>query len=189
MNMQAGDRRIFARRLTICVITSWVLTVVSLTFADHDSGALLCVGIAAVSALALFVFGVTRKGQRRLATVLVTVVQIFAAWLLMSNYSLVRDHVRWRFLSGGYKAKVLAQPLSKGLQHVEWDSWGFAGIADTTVFLVFDSTGSLEGAAGAPAPVKAPGLPCAVVGVRRLSRQWYAVLFYSDTYWGQDACK
>jgi hypothetical protein len=38
-------------------------------------------------------------------------------------------------------------------------------------------------------PVKARALPCEVVRVRRLDRQWYAVLFYTDTYWGQGACK
>ena len=61
--------------------------------------------------------------------------------------------------------------------------------ADTTVFLVFDPTDSLAGAAEAPPPIKPGALPCEVVRIRRLDRQWYAVLFYTDTYWGQGACK
>ena len=101
---------------------------------------------------------------------------------------MVRDHVRWLLLSGSYKAQVLAQPPSKELKHAEWDGWGFAG-ADTTVFLVFDPTDSLAGATKAPPPIKSEALPCEVVRIRRLARQWYAVLFYTDTYWGQGACK
>jgi hypothetical protein len=109
--------------------------------------------------------------------------------LLLSNYSLVRDHARWFFLSGGYKAKVLAQAPNEQFKHVEWDGWGFAGAGDTTVYLVFDPTDSLAGASAALPPVRAAGLPCEFVRVRRLDRQWYAVLFYTDTYWGLGACK
>jgi hypothetical protein len=119
---------------------------------------------------------------------LVVMTYVFAAMLLKSNYSLVRDHVRWLFLSGGYKARVLAQPPGEEPKHAEWDGWGFAG-ANTTVFLAFDPTDSLAGAAEAPPPIKSGALPCEVVRIRRLDRQWYAVLFYTDTYWGQGACK
>ena len=91
-------------------------------------------------------------------------------------------------LSGGYKARVLAQPSGEELKHAEWDGWGFAG-ADTTVFLVFDPTDSLAEELGAQPPVKARGLPCEVVRVRRLDSQWYAVLFYTETYWGQGDCR
>jgi hypothetical protein len=185
---QTADSHMFARRMAICVAASLVFIVLSLTFASSDLGAVLCFGIALVSALLLFVFGVTRKGRQRLAALLVVMTYIFVVMLLKSNYSLVRDHVRWLFLSGGYKAQVLAQPPSEELKHTEWDGWGFAG-ADTTVFLVFDPADSLAGATEAPPPIKSQALPCEVVRIRRLDRQWYAVLFYTDTYWGQGACK
>ena len=83
---------------------------------------------------------------------------------------------------------VLAQPPSDELKHAEWDGWGFAG-ADTTAFIVFDPTDSLAGVTEALPPIKARTLPCDVVRVRRLDRHWYAVLFYTDTYWGQGNCK
>jgi hypothetical protein len=185
---QTDDSHMFARRMGICVAASLVLIVLSLTFASSDLGAVLCFGIALVSALLLFVFGFTRKGRQRLAALLVVMTYVFAAMLLKTNYSLVRDHVRWLFLSGEYKAQVLAQPPSKQLRYAEWDGWGFAG-ADTTVFLVFDPTDSLAEAAEALPPIKSRALPCEVVRVRRLDRQWYAVLFYTDTYWGQGDCK
>lgn len=185
---QTTDYHMFARRMVNCVVASLVLIVLSLAFASSDLGAVLCFGIALVSVLALLVVGVVKKGRQRLAALFVVMAYVFAAMLLMSSYSSVRDHVRWFFLSGGYKAKVLAQPPSEELKHAEWDGWGFAG-ADTTVFLVSDPTDSLAGATEALPPVKARGLPCEVVRVRRLDRRWYAVLFYTDTYWGQGACK
>jgi hypothetical protein len=178
----------FARRIAICFATSSILIVLTLVLADSDLAAVLCFGIALVSALALFVFGVFHKGRQRSVVLLVVMAYVFAAMLLKSNYSLVRDHVRWLLVSSSYKTKVLAQPPSEKLKHVEWDGWGFAG-ADTTVFLVFDPADSLAGATEALPPVKAPGLPCEVVRVRRLGRQWYSVLFYTNTYWGQDACR
>jgi hypothetical protein len=149
----------------------------------------LCFGIALVSALLLFVFGLAKKGRQRFAALLVVTAYIFVAMLLKSNYSLARDHVRWFFLSDDYKAQVLAQPPSEELKHAEWDGWGFAGVGETSVFLVFDPTDSLAGAAEALPPIKARALPCEVFRVRRLDRQWYAVLFYTDTYWGQGDCK
>lgn len=182
------DSHMFARRMAICVATSLAFIVLSLTFASSDLGTVLCFGIALVSTLLLFAFGIAKKGRQRLAALLVVMTYVFAAMLLKSNYSLARDHVRWLFLSGGYKTQVLAQPRSAELKHVEWDGWGFAG-SDTTVFLVFDPRDSLAGAVEASSPIRSPALPCEVARIRRLDRQWYAVLFYTDTYWGQGACK
>jgi len=179
----------FFRRIAICVVASLSLIVLSLVFAGSDLGAVLCFGVALVSALSLFIFGVTKKGRQRVTAFLVLVVYLWVPVLLLSNYSLVRDHARWFFLSGDYKAKVLGQAPNEQLKHVEWDAWGFAGVGDTTEFLVFDPADSLADTTEALAPVKARGLPCEVVRVRRLDRQWYAVLFYTDTYWGQGACK
>jgi hypothetical protein len=187
---QTADSHMFARRMAICAVVSLVLIVLSLTFAASDLGAVLGFGIALVSALALLTHCVANKDRQRFTALFVLMAYVFAAILPMWNHSFVRDHVRWTLLSGGYKAKVLAQPRSGELKHAEWDHLGgFAGIGNTAVYLVFDPTDSLAGAADALSPIKARGLPCEVVRVRRLSRQWYAVLFYSDTYWGQDACK
>ena len=183
------DQSIFIRRLAICVIGSVILIVLSVVFEHFDLGALLCFGIGLISALLLFAFGIAKKGRQRFIAFLVVVVYVFVPILLLSNYSLVRDHVRWLLLSESYKAKVLAQPSNEQLKHAEWDVWGFPASGDTTVFLVFDPTDSLARESEALPPVNARGLPCEVVRVRRLDRQWYAVLFYTDTYWGQGECK
>jgi hypothetical protein len=137
----------------------------------------------------LFIFANRKTRRQRLIALFVVVVYAFVPILLLSNYSFVRDHARWLLLSGSYKAKVLAQPSNEQLKHAEWDGWGFAGVANTMTFLVFDPTDSLADASGLLPPVKARRLPCDVWRVRRLEGQWYAVLFYSDTYWGQGGCK
>jgi hypothetical protein len=174
--------------MSICIVASLVLIVLSLAFAGSDIGAVLCAGIALGSALALLAFCAIKKGRQRLTALFIVVAYVSAAILLMWNYSFVRDHVRWLLFSGSYKARVLAQPPSEEIKHAEWDGWGFAG-SDTTVFLVSDPTDSLASATEALPPVRARGLPCEVVRVRRVERHWYVVLFYTDTYWGQGACK
>ena len=93
--MMAGAPSL-GRRMTVCVVATLVLIVLSLTFADHDTGAVLCFGITFISALALFVFGVTQKGQRRLAVLLVVMAYVLGALLLMWNYSLTRDYATAR---------------------------------------------------------------------------------------------
>jgi hypothetical protein len=72
-------------------------------------------------------------------------------------------------------------PVNGELRHVEWEATGFAGVANSTTYLVFDPTDSLS--------VQHPsggfgGIPCRVALVRRLERQWYSVLFYTDEVWG-----
>lgn len=172
------------------VAVSLLLIALSVAFLGFDSSELLCLGIGIVCALLLVVRAVARRGKPRVMALLTLAAWSLFTMLLLTHYLPVRDHVRWFFLSRSFKARVLAQPVStKGnLQHVEWDGWGFAGIADTTVFVVFDPDGLLKGAAGAPSPVRASGLPCDVVSVRRLEDHWYAVLFYTETYWGWKKC-
>ncbi len=172
-----------------CIVASLLLTALSLAFAEFDLGAVLCVGIALVSTPSLVIRSVVERGRQRSFTLTALAVYLFASLPLLTHYSLVRDHVRWFFLSGGYKARVLVQPAAANEQfkHVEWDAWGF--LDETTAFLVFDPTNALGGALGANPPVKARGLPCDVFRVRRLDSHWYAVLFYTDTYWGQGDCR
>jgi hypothetical protein len=102
----------------------------------------------------------------------------------------LHETARWLALSHDYKSEVLAQPTSaKGeLRHIEWDASGFSGVANNTVFLVFDPADTLSMAAKNHQPGKFNGIPCEVRLVRRLESHWYAVLFYSDEYWGQGEC-
>jgi hypothetical protein len=101
------------------------------------------------------------------------------------NFYPVRSAARWFAWSHHYKAKVLAKPTVNGeLQHIEWDGWGWAA-QDTTVYLVFDPTDSLSAAARNRRPGKFDGIPCEVPAIDRMERNWYAVRFYTDEWWGR----
>jgi hypothetical protein len=109
------------------------------------------------------------------------------AWVLVVSsfvyHRQIRTTVRWAMWSGQYK-NTLARRSSLGgeLKHMEWDGWGWAGM-DTTVYLVFDPTDSLSMSNTSYQPRKSSGLPCAVAGVTRLERDWYAVTFYTGREW------
>ena len=106
---------------------------------------------------------------------------------LQAKHHLVRSSVRWLLWSERYKAEVLAQraPANGEFRHMEWEATGFAGIANNTVYLVFDPTDSLFSASRSHTPGRYTGIPCEVVLVRRLENHWYSVLFYTDEMWGR----
>src|ERR1700759_3847879 len=117
----------FARSLAV----SLLLTTLPLLLGNSGLAALLCFGIAIVTALVLIVRTVTQwRKQRTLSLLTLAAYSLFAA-LLPTNYALVRDHVRWLCLSSIYKNRVFAQPVPANgqLRHTEWDGWGFAGEA------------------------------------------------------------
>ena len=108
-------------------------------------------------------------------------IAVAIAW----NVYTIRTATRWFVWSHRYKAEVLAQPNATGeLKHIEWDGWGWAG-QDTTVYLVFDPTDSLSTASRNHRPGKFNGIPCEVPVVDRMEKNWYAVQFYTDEWWGR----
>lgn len=132
------------------------------------------------------------EGRRRhwkssLATFLIIwIIPLFLFFHERNHPFEFRSVVRWIVYSNQYKREVLAQPVSdpNGFRHIEWDGTGFAGIANNTEFLVFDPQDSLSIAAQSEEPIKVAGIPCEVRQMLRLERNWYAVLFYTDQYWG-----
>jgi len=102
----------------------------------------------------------------------------------------LRETVRWMVYSGKYKTEVLSQPPygKTELRYIEWDGSGFAGVANDTMYLVFDPQDALSVAAQRRPPIKISGVPCEVRSVRRLESHWYAVFFYTDKLWGQGDC-
>jgi hypothetical protein len=107
---------------------------------------------------------------------------LFAAAYLISFT--VRTPVRWALFRGGYKAQVqsLAEPPNGELKHLDWDGWGMIG-QDTEVYLVFDPTNSLAHLASSHQSGKVAGIPCEFWEARRLERNWYAVVLYTDQDW------
>jgi hypothetical protein len=109
------------------------------------------------------------------------VIAVAVAW----NFRAVRSAAKWLARSKQYKVEVLAQPsVREELKHFQWDGWGWAGL-DTTVYLVFDPIDLLSSAALKHRPGKFNGVPCEVPAVDRMEKNWYAVRFYTNEWWGR----
>jgi hypothetical protein len=155
----------------------------------------ILITISLVSIVCLILSSV-RDGHRQVLPVLAMLIAIWAIPASLFFYERnhpfeLHDIVRWMVHSRQYKSEVLAQPTSgkAELKHIEWDASGFAGIANDTVFLVFDPDDTLSMAAESRQPGKIHGIACEIRSVRRLESHWYAVLFYTDEHWGQEECK
>jgi hypothetical protein len=118
--------------------------------------------------LLLILSAAIRKRLRRcLSMLLMLVVFLVASGVLLKNNNSIRASLRWLLWSKRFKAEVLAQPapVNGELRHIEWEATGFAGVANNTVYVVFDPTDSLL---AANSPGKFSGIPCKVRLVRRL---------------------
>ncbi len=143
-----------------------------------------------VSAMLLITSAFPKK-KRQILAMLLTLVIFWAtstAFVLYDhrNRQPTRSFVRWLIWSRSYKAEVLAQPTPTNgdFKHMVWDASGFAGIANTDVYLVFDPTDSLTAPAKDHRIGKFNGIPCTVPLIRRLESHWYTVTFYTDENWG-----
>ena len=65
---------------------------------------------------------------------------------------------------------------------LEWDGWGFAG-SDTKVYLVHDPEDRIRHMRRTKNGVRVEGLPCEIWKVRRLEKQWYSVVFFTNENW------
>jgi hypothetical protein len=97
----------------------------------------------------------------------------------------LHETVKWLASSREYEKQVLEQPTPANgdFKHIEWDGSGFAGVANNTAYLVFDPHDSLSATAKNHQPIKLGGRSCDVRDIRRLEKDWYAVLFYTDQTW------
>jgi hypothetical protein len=121
---------------------------------------------------------------RRLSILSLMAVSLGFVLLVALNEPL-KSSSKWLLLSQRYKDKIsaLPSPADGLLKHIEWDSWGFPGAGNTVMYLVFDPANALEIASETKKPGMYPGLPCEVFQVKQMERNWYTVLFYTDTDW------
>jgi hypothetical protein len=133
--------------------------------------------------IVMTVAAIQKQPRQTVSILLATLAFVAIATALDKGGDSLRSSLRWLLWSRNFKAEVLAQPsLRNGeLRHMEWDATGFAGVANSTLYLVFDPSDAL---ATVTPPVKAAGIPCEVPLVRRLEGHWYAVRFYTDEEWG-----
>jgi hypothetical protein len=97
------------------------------------------------------------------------------------------SRIKWLLHASAYKTKMMSEPIGQdhSLRHLEWDGWGFPGAVDTVLYLVLDPKDQLQDASNAGRPGKYPGIPCEVVRVRRLEKNWYTVRFYTEQDWNK----
>ena len=130
--------------------------------------------------LILVVIAAILRQRRQIMSLMVAMAAFVAvAAVLDKGGESLRSYLRWFLWSRSFKAEVLAQPSPRAgeLRHMEWEATGFASVAYTTSYLVFDPSDALE---KVTRPGKVAGIPCEVPGVRRLEKHWYAVQFYTD---------
>jgi len=141
-----------------------------------------------LTCIVLLVTAAIHKKPRQCLSMLLTLVAFLGvSWALVRNEGSIRPSARWLLWSNRFKAEVLAQPARANgeLRHMAWEATGFAGVANNTVYLVFDPTDSLAVAAKSHSSGKFSGLPCEVRRVLRLESHWYSVAFYTDEEWGR----
>jgi hypothetical protein len=186
----------FTRRERLYTALAGLILFVGIELCQADTAFLLYIFVGAIlllSSTVLLVCAAIAKNRRRylqqLSTLTILLAIAVGVFIFGVKYPFaMRSAARWLIWSQDYKALVLAQPISpKGdLKHIEWDGSGFAGVANNTVYLVFDPANSLSVAAKKHQSGKFSGIPCEVDLTRRLENDWYAVLFYTDQTW--DKC-
>jgi hypothetical protein len=140
--------------------------------------------IACLLCLVLMAIAAIRKRKRQIISPLLAIIAFVAvAAALLEGGDALRSSLRWLLWSQHFKAELLAQPSPPNgeLRHLEWDATGFAGVANSTLYVVFDPSDAL---ASVTRSGKVAGVPCEILLARQLEKHWYAVRFYTDEEWG-----
>jgi hypothetical protein len=165
---------------------AFLATALSIVFVYRD-GAWLLIFVFVVPALTVsfLVLAGFSRAKRRIQLFVFLAIALCLAWFLARNFMVVRTSIRWLLESGQYKAAVLAlpEPTDGTMKHVEWDAWGFAGVGDTVIYLVFNPSDSLRNASRNKLAGKFNGIPCSVRKISQMDKHWYTVFFYTDEDW------
>jgi len=129
-----------------------------------------------------------RKGRHMsIRAVVVFVAFLAVTAVVVLNQSHFRPQLFWLAWSHRYKSEVLATSArSNGeFKHIEWDGdgWGSGATGDWMSYVVFDPSDSLSAATKSDVPEKYSGIPCTVIRVRRLEKQWYSVVLDMNQFW------
>jgi hypothetical protein len=181
----------FQGRFPFYAAAGALILLLPLVIYTYDFGVVIYLVLAApiicISLLVTAIVVAIRKNQlRSLSIFSMLAVYCGVSWVILRNSTTIHTHARWFLWSKGYKAEVLAQPVSANgeFRHLEWDGWGWAG-GETNAYLVFDPNSSLSAAAKSHASGKFSDTLCGVSRVIRLEDDWYSVVFYTDFAWGQ----
>ena len=141
-----------------------------------------------ITLFVLLIVATVRKRKRLQASAALALVAVFAtSFAVLKLQEPIRESLRWFFWSNQFKAELQQAPSPRPgeLRHMVWEATGFGGVANNTIYLVFDPSDALTSAARSGSAGKYVGVPCEVLKVRRLEKQWYSVRFYTDEVWGE----
>jgi hypothetical protein len=144
--------------------------------------------LVCITLVVLLLIASIRKRKRLQASTAAALVIVFAtSFAVLKLQDSIRETLRWLLWSNRFKTELQASASYRPgeLKHMEWQATGFAGVANDTLYLVFDPADALASAGQTGSPGKYTGLPCEVLKVRRLEAHWYSVRFYTDEAWGE----
>lgn len=149
---------------------------------------LVVMPLVCMTLLVVLIVAIVRKRKGLRASAALALIAVFVtSFAVLKLQEPIRESLRWLFWSKGFKAELQRAPSARPgeLRHIEWEATGFAGVANNTVYLVFDPSDALASAARGGSAGKYAGVPCEVLKVRRLEDHWYSVRFYTDEAWGE----
>jgi len=165
-----------------------IASLVVIVFTSGIGMALYLLAVAILGALALLLAIALHGGRgRRIMSV-----AVFGAFLTVTAGMVVlqwhtRPHLLWLIWSHRYKSEVLVGSAAGNgeFKHMEWDGdgWGDGVSGDWMGYVVYDPSDSLSAATKNNAPTEYKGIPCKVILVRRLERQWYSVVLDMNQFW------
>ena len=186
----AENRRFDLRKPLIAAAVALLMALL-ITIYGNDIGWLLY--SAAVAVVGSFVLlgwialrAVFRKRQHALMALAIFGAYVAVTTVFFIGNGYLRPNLRWTLWSHRYKSEVLATAASNGeFRHLEWDGdgWGSGPTGDWMGYLVYDPSDSLSGATKNNVPTEYRGIPCKVVLVRRLEKQWYSVVLDMNEFW------
>jgi hypothetical protein len=185
-----NSRRFDWRVLLITAAVACVAVLYVIVYGGDFGILMYVVGVAGIGTFALLVaLAVLKSGKQRVTAIAVFLCFVVVTAVLLFNEARIRTPLCWMLWSQRYKREVLALPDPKNgeFRHVEWDGdgWGGAPVGDWMGYLIFDPNDSLRPFNNAGVHQRADGIPCKVVAVRRLEKQWYSVVFDMNEFWGR----
>ena len=165
-----------------------IASLVAIAFTSDIGTLLYLVGVAVLGALALSLMLALRSGrQQRIVSVATIGAFLIVTAGVVFSQSQIRPHLIWLVWSNRYKSEVLAASTASNgeFKHVEWDGdgWGSGATGDWMGYVVYDPSESLSAATENNVLTDYKGIPCKVMLVRRLEKEWYSVVLDMNQFW------
>lgn len=173
--------------VVVSAAVALIASLVAIVFISDIGTLLYTVGVTIVGILALAIGIALRVARRRTSLVLTLVTFLIVTFGVVISQHQIRPHLLWLLWSNRYKSEVLANSAdaSGEFKHLEWDGdgWGSGVTGDWMGYIVFDPSDSLSAATKNNFPAGYKGIPCKVMLVRRLEKQWYSVVLDMNQFW------